>query len=70
MKYENIPYRVWRKHRFGMTALVVQPVARRVLRHMGDAMKRGAVVTMENHIANRRAIIGQPYDTLTVTIQD
>ncbi len=71
MKYTNIPYRRWRKQRFGTGhELVENSGYKRVMKRMGDALDAGKAVTMDHVIVNPLPVANKPYDTVSITIED
>jgi hypothetical protein len=64
MKYENIPYRNWRKG----DQLVETTVSKRVMKRVGEAMKAGKAIQMDHQIINAKPKMNKPYDTITVVI--
>lgn len=70
MIYRDIPHRVWRGRKFGSLKLVTQPVYRRVMKRVGDAMAAGRTVEMDHQIVNPVAAYGKPYDTITIRISE
>lgn len=69
-RYENIPYRIWRRYaKNGPVQLVATKAYERVMNRMGDAMAQGKSVNMTHQIVNPEPAIDQPYDTITVIIE-
>lgn len=69
MRYENIPYRVWRKrHKSAPFELVETAIYPRVMKRVGEALKAGKAVELDNNIVHAEPVLNKPYDTITVTI--
>lgn len=69
MKFQGVPYRVWRSSGRGPLKLVIQPTAIRVMKHAERMMKGGADITMTHDVVNQTAEKNMPYDTITVITQ-
>lgn len=67
MRYENIPYRRWRKLARGGYHLVQTGASRRVLKRIMDATKQGKSIEFRHEITNSDFRI---YDTISATIED